>query len=364
MRGTPSLTSNYCQVFRRDMGVDAEGRPVSTWTLVYAFSGHFGVVTSNREDLVGAQGQQVDAAVSTAALNPDVRVGDKIQVVGREWAVVGIRITGATTRVLLSQDGSDLNPGSDTVSVLPPPPVYPTADPGPQGPQGEPGPEGPEGPAGAVGPEGPAGAVGPEGPAGPVGPEGPQGPAGPAGASYNPSVLLASMNSEGIDVYPRSSVVSATGVINNGEVRLSMFTPAADVTVTGITVVTGATAQVGASLVRMGLYSVNTTTNEITLIAQTANDVTICATNNTAHRRVFDTAGGLPASVNLVAGTRYAVGLIVVGASTTPTLHTTGSGAAMLALSPRMNGLLTGRTDLPATATPSTAGSMPWFRLS
>lgn len=463
MRGTPSLTSNYCQVFRRDMGVDAEGRPVSTWTLVYAFSGRFGAVTSNREDVVGAQGQQVDAAVSTAALNPDVQVGDKLQVVGRDWAVVGIRVTGATTRILLSTDTTDMRPSEDSPAELPPPTEYPYGD----RPYAASVASAAEEAAKDYADEAVAAAkvyadeavaaakeyaeevgrirvvntqtgsfslteededqlilldgagtvtVPPNTVANfPVGAQvhlvqinsganswnlaagsgvTVQSNTGliikgqydaltlvqirlnewvvvgslstGAGAEFTAALMLATQNTEAaIDTYPRHSIVSSTGVINNGEVRLTNFTPAVSRLVSGITVVTGSTAQVGASLVRLGLFTVNTTTNEITLVARTANDTTICATPNTAHARLFDTTGGFPASYQLVAGARYAVGLIVVGATTTPTLHTTGTGGAPLSLSPRMNGLLTGRTDLPTTpVTPSTAGSMPWFRLS
>ena len=114
----------------------------------------------------------------------------------------------------------------------------------------------------------------------------------------------------------------------------------------------------------MGLYTVDPATALLTLVARTANDTSICASSNTAHRRVFSTSGGYPDSYKLVAGTRYAVGLIVVGASTAPTICSTGSGAAPLAIAPRLNGLLSGQSDLPTTATPTTAGSLHWFRLS
>jgi len=102
---TPSLTSNYAMVYRRNTGVTVEGRPVETWTMVYAFSCGFGAVNTAREQVVGAAGQRVDAAASTMAQEPDVQVGDKLAVAGREWAVVGVRDTGATTRILLAAWG-------------------------------------------------------------------------------------------------------------------------------------------------------------------------------------------------------------------------------------------------------------------
>jgi hypothetical protein len=172
--------------------------------------------------------------------------------------------------------------------------------------------------------------------------------------------------SDGIETYPRVNILSGNGSLLNGEVRLSCFTPVKTTTVTGITMITGATAQAGATLVRFGLYTVNTETGALTLIARTANDTTALAAGNTAFRRLFDTVDGYPDSVTLEQGQRYAVGAIVVGATTTPTMQTTGSGAAITSLAPRLSGNITGQTDLPTSTAgnPGNSGQMHWARLS
>ena len=101
----PSLNSTYVLVKRRSSTIDGEGTPVASWTEVSHFRGGFGSSVSTREDVAGAQGQRVDAAVSTIG-NPSVFVGDRLTISGRDWAVVGIRHTGATTRILLAQWGN------------------------------------------------------------------------------------------------------------------------------------------------------------------------------------------------------------------------------------------------------------------
>lgn len=101
----PSLYSHYCRVVRRVDSVDAEGTPKRSEGVVCEFYGGFGAVASDRQAVYGSDGQLVVAAVSTTT-GPDVKVGDKLEVAGREWAVVGIRETGATTRILLAAGGA------------------------------------------------------------------------------------------------------------------------------------------------------------------------------------------------------------------------------------------------------------------
>ena len=256
-----------------------------------------------------------------------------------EWALrVRVR-TGAATGAGVVVDGALIAP-----------PYLPAGPAGPAGPQGDTGPAGPQGPAGAVGDTGPAG---------------PQGPAGPAGnPGFTVDHLLSAIHSDGAcDTHPRYAVLTTTAGSPNGEARFTYFTPLKTITVTGITMVSGGTAQAGATLIRYGLYSVNAA-GQVTLLARTANDVTICASANTAHRRTFEASGGYPASVTLEQGKRYAVAILVVGATTSPSLYSAGANAALLALAPRMNGQMTGQSDLPTTGTPAGSGSLFWARLS
>jgi hypothetical protein len=89
-------------------------------------------------------------------------------------------------------------------------------------------------------------------------------------------------------------------------------------------------------------------------------------TSNTLYTRALSTTGGFPANYTLVAGTRYALGLLVVG-SVPGTVYTAYNliPAPLSALSPRITAAVTGQTDLPTTATSfSTSVVGPWGRFS
>lgn len=156
---------------------------------------------------------------------------------------------------------------------------------------------------------------------------------------------LSAGSATAIDVFPRFAGVAVAGQ-TSGQAVVTYFTPTQNLTVTQITFV-GGSASSGLTLARFGLYS------ETTLLARTANDTTIFNTANTNYTRSFDTAGGYPSSVNLVAGTRYAVGVIQVG--TTPgQIQASKSVVGITFLTPQISGRTVSQTDLP-TATP-TAG--------
>lgn len=146
--------------------------------------------------------------------------------------------------------------------------------------------------------------------------------------------------------------INSTGVAStNGYVRLSYFTATASETITQLRLNTGSTAAAGATLARAGIYSVNASTGDLTLVASIPDDMgagqaqTLWTTANAAYTRT------LSASYGLVAGTRYAVGLIVTGTSTAPTFIGYSGSAAENAIAPRISGFITGQTDLPATIT-------------
>jgi hypothetical protein len=99
------------------------------------------------------------------------------------------------------------------------------------------------------------------------------------------------------------------------------------------------------------------TTPTVTLVARTASDMTIGNSTNTFYSRTFNTTGGYPASYNIVAGTRYAAGLILVG-TTAGNWHaaTLGMGSIMR-LPPMVAGLVTSLSDLPTSPTSVSNGS-------
>jgi hypothetical protein len=168
------------------------------------------------------------------------------------------------------------------------------------------------------------------------------------------------MSSTVLDVFPRMFAISV--VTNTSQTaRVTYFTAPYDMTVSQITFISGSTASSGLTLARFGLYDATT------LVARTANDTTLFNTASTVYTRSFDTTGGFPSSFNLVAGTRYGVGLIVIG--TTPgnavgVSHAGGTGGTLLSLTPRINGITTGASDLPTSPPTGTNISYLWARLT
>lgn len=259
---------------------------------------------------------------------------------------------------------------------------------GPTGPTGAAsmvtGPTGPTGPVSTVpstvtGPTGPTGSTGPTGPLGPTGPTGPQGviagtspivyTAGTSTVSFDTdayeTTLIGSVNQSAtaVDVFPR--IGNFSGTPSSETTYFTFFTPRTTTSVSSITVASASTQTTGQSLVRFGLYTVDGSGNA-TLVARTASDSTIFSAVNTVYTRSFNTTGGYPASYTLTAGTRYAIGVVVV-ASTVGTVYTAFNSipAPLSTLSPRVTGMVASTTDLPTSATSySTSTVGIWGRLS
>jgi hypothetical protein len=165
-----------------------------------------------------------------------------------------------------------------------------------------------------------------------------------------------------VDVYPR--IGNFTGTPTSGTVYLTMFTPSWEAAVTSISVASANIATTGASLIRFGIYTVSG--NTATLVARTATDPTLFGTTNTLYTRTLDTTGGFPASYTLTAGTRYALGIIVL-ASTPGNLQLAWSSvpATMSTLSPRITGAVAAQTDLPTTISSMSSSTVSvWGRFS
>ena len=143
------------------------------------------------------------------------------------------------------------------------------------------------------------------------------------------------------------SAAAATGT--NQTLRLTYFTAARSFVSTQVAVYSGGTAAAATpTLVRLGLYSV-AANGDLTLVASTANDTALFAAAQTAYTKAWS------ASVQLVAGQRYARGDLVVTAATAPTypgLSVHGGSATATAVAgaaPRLTGAVTGQADLPAS---------------
>ena len=180
------------------------------------------------------------------------------------------------------------------------------------------------------------------------------------------SSLAANLNqsSSVIDVVPRSGNQSAT--LTSGSVYFTFFSPMWGATVNSISVASALTLTTGASLIRFGLYTFDEGTGGVTLVARTAASTTIFASPSTLATLTFNTTGGYPATYALVPGSRYALGVIIV-AATPGTVYTAYASqpAVLSTLAPRTMGVVAAQTDLPATATVSTASTVGvWGRLS
>jgi hypothetical protein len=165
-----------------------------------------------------------------------------------------------------------------------------------------------------------------------------------------------------VDVYPR--ITNSSGVLSSGNAYLTFFTPMWNATISNLSVISANTAATGAQTVRLGLYTFDGTT--ATLVARTDSDTSLLGTTNTVFTRAFSTTGGYPANYTLLAGTRYAIGVIYVG-TTAPTVYTAFANvpAAMSSLSPRLSGYVAAQTDLPTTSNSFTTTAIaPWGRLS
>lgn len=151
---------------------------------------------------------------------------------------------------------------------------------------------------------------------------------------------------------------------SSGTMLLGYFTAEVTETITQLAFSSHTTAA-GATptLARYGLYSVDGSGNA-TLLASTANDTALFAAANTRYAKT------LSASVNKVAGQRYAVGVLVVNAATMPSIAGASLGGAASTLNneaPRLVGMITGQSDLPASFTEASLNNgsklMPYAEL-
>jgi hypothetical protein len=178
------------------------------------------------------------------------------------------------------------------------------------------------------------------------------------------SVLRGHLNMSSTAVDTFSRITNTANALVSGTQYFTFFTPLASRTVSEITMSSAGTAAATVTTVKMGLYTYDGTT--ATLVAETANDATVFTSTFTSYTRSFSTGGGYAANYNLVAGTRYALGLIVV-ATTMPSVYMSNTFVpnSLNVLDPRLSGSVTGQTDLLATRTTFTVTTLaPWGRFS
>lgn len=173
---------------------------------------------------------------------------------------------------------------------------------------------------------------------------------GPTGLDGRLDVLESDRLTVGQATMPRSAASSGAAVAGtSGTVRLSYFTASSTFTSTQVTVYSGGTAA-GATptLVRIALYTV-AANGDLTQVAATVSDTALFAAIGTAYTKSW------AASVGIVGGTRYALGILVVTGAAAPTYPGSqpfaglASSAALFGTAPRVSGAITGQTDLPAS---------------
>lgn len=156
----------------------------------------------------------------------------------------------------------------------------------------------------------------------------------------------------GCSTMRRREVSSSAAPTTNQTLRLTFFTANKSFTATQVRTETGGTAA-GATptLCRIGLYKVEAN-GDLTLIASTPNDTTLWAAATTVYTKAFS------ASVDIVFGQRYALGILVVTAATAPTF--TGSNvinATECGTDPRISATQSGQADLGNSYTNASLGN-------
>ena len=97
------------------------------------------------------------------------------------------------------------------------------------------------------------------------------------------------------------------------------------------------------TLARMGVYSVDSGTGDLTLMASTTSDTAILTTAWSGNHKTLNT------TASLVAGSAYAFAFLGVGTTTMPGFYGINGPSGEFALDPPVCGKVDSSTDLPST---------------
>lgn len=121
------------------------------------------------------------------------------------------------------------------------------------------------------------------------------------------------------------------------------------------------------TLCRMGVFSVDPTTYDMTLLARVANDTTLWSSANTVYKRNFDTAGGYPSSFTTTVGAIYGMALLRVTTGSMPTFSgcawTAGNIPGDSDLGDMISRVVNSQTDIASSYTfaqTTTGGNSQW----
>lgn len=151
----------------------------------------------------------------------------------------------------------------------------------------------------------------------------------------------------GAEPFFRSSGSAATWA--TGLFACSHFTAPKANTITQLGIVTTDTGHAaGLTAARLGIYTVNTATDTLTLVARTANNASWAVGDAAAPTMPLDATGSYPTSFTFVPGQRYAFGMYMAG-TTMPGIIQYGQAGGQILQKPRINTYTFGQTDLPTS---------------
>lgn len=185
---------------------------------------------------------------------------------------------------------------------------------------------------------------------------------GGGSGSVMPPMSVEAFNelTDGVSTMGRALAVSNSRDTISQRLNLTYFTSVKSFTSSQVRTYSGSVAAAATPTVcRIGLYLI-AANGDGTLVASTANDTALWATQNTLYTKAWSTPYAL------VSRQRYALAFLVVTAGATPTwvgaLLASGAATAgpIATFAPRMTGLIAGQSDLPASflaATPADMGN-------
>lgn len=148
--------------------------------------------------------------------------------------------------------------------------------------------------------------------------------------------------------YPRHLGITSQAAVASQVLALTYFTCNRPLLAANAAFIVGSTqAAATPTVIRYGLYT-EAANGDITLVASTPNDTTMLANTNTKYSKAFSVAH------QMIVGQRYALGHLVVSATTMPILMGYGMGATSAIntesnTAPRVTASVTGQADLPAS---------------
>lgn len=165
--------------------------------------------------------------------------------------------------------------------------------------------------------------------------------AGSPGTWVNPAALASDAQSLASGDEVMSRIGLSTQLVDSGTLHLSYFTARKTETVTKVITEVEDGAAGGATLARIGLYTVDGSGN-LTLVASSANDTALWTSPYQITTATFTTP------YTKTVGTRYAVGILWIG-TTAPAISASISSAGLYSAPPILVRILPGQTDLPSS---------------